>query len=452
MRLLLQTFVRISMAGSACIVLLLAAWAILIKTPAPMVHAQTVETRDGAANPEPTADATPRGTTFAPAAGERDSAPISQTVPEVHTEYIEDPQTGQLRPRRVVVRTVWIKDPQTGQLQPRQEERVLPALTAADEQALKLATEIRESKDDAERAELRKQLASALGEAFDKRRERQSEAIEDLAKQLEDLRSLHAQRGDRKDEIVRRRVSELLAEPGPLAWEPGMRPLGQQTAQPMLPTLAEMPVAPEASETDPSSDPSASVSNSDRRVTALPAMTPAAAPASEEQAGSSAGDEKSQLEEAARLLELAAEISELERELASGLTAAREAEAKQRLRLARAKMKLAEIRWDLAKQSIQARVDAANARFESADSGVRAMAALFREGRTTSSEVDRAEAAAKQAAAERRNALGLLRGWEKTNTIVRAQLDALETVTDELPENEGVETEGSEDGSGANGI
>ena len=64
------------------------------------------------------------------------------------------------------------------------------------------------------------QLYVMLGEQFDAMHEEQQEQMDALAARLESLKQQHQAREEARDEIVRRRMNELLRQPDPLAWDP----------------------------------------------------------------------------------------------------------------------------------------------------------------------------------------------------------------------------------------
>jgi hypothetical protein len=121
-------------------------------------------------------------------------------------------------------------------------------MTESDRRALELANRIRQTRDNDEREQLRKQLRETLNAAFDQRREQQLQEIAELERQLDSIRKLDETRQQRKEEIVQRRMSDLLSEPDALDWEPkrlqGQYGFPRSTIAPQyyLPAL-ELPVA-----------------------------------------------------------------------------------------------------------------------------------------------------------------------------------------------------------------
>lgn len=99
-------------------------------------------------------------------------------------------------------------------------------MTESDRRALEIANRIRQTRDNDEREQLRNQLRETLNAAFDQRRAQQLQEMEQLERQVDSIRKLDEKRQQRKEEIVQRRMSDLLSEPDALDWEP-KRPEGQ---------------------------------------------------------------------------------------------------------------------------------------------------------------------------------------------------------------------------------
>lgn len=457
MRLLLKTVLGILMAGLLCTLLLVGAYLMLAKTPPPLGIAQAVQTRDEAAPPAPTEEtgSLPR-LNLSSNAEPPPIAPLQQlTTPSATSPHdggiisyrdVLNPETGEVRRVPVLenpnppmtTRYYGVRPPAT------------PAtrLTPADLRTLQLADKIRRSEDDAERAELREQLVSALGVAFDERRKRQSEAIDDLEKQLDELRALYTQRGERKDEIVQRRVSELLAEPDVLAWDPMPRLGSSGVLRPAEPVPVGPLTAPERSTYSPSapSVPGDGPFTTPRSLgasaptfdtmppTTQPEPPPADAAAREEKTSSPDRTEASPLGDAAQILELLAELRQIEEEIDTGLLKGHEAVAKQRLQFARAKLELAEIRWAHTEDMLQNQVDAAKTQLEPAETRLAEYKILHQKGVTPAFEVLDAEVKFQQAAAEVRAAENLFRAWEEMDAILREHRGANETIAEEPQE------------------
>ena len=72
----------------------------------------------------------------------------------------------------------------------------------------------------ADTKEFEVQLYAMLGEQFDAMHEEQQGQMDALAARLESLKQQHQAREEARDEIVRRRMNELLRQPDPLAWDP----------------------------------------------------------------------------------------------------------------------------------------------------------------------------------------------------------------------------------------
>lgn len=90
----------------------------------------------------------------------------------------------------------------------------------ADQKVSKLVDELR-ALDERDRvdSEQLSELRDALTEQFEQRHQQQAGQIEATEKRLQELKELHAQRDQRSEEIVRRRIDELLGQPDPLRWE-----------------------------------------------------------------------------------------------------------------------------------------------------------------------------------------------------------------------------------------
>lgn len=137
--------------------------------------------------------------------------------------------------RRVILRPVKETDPVTGNSYMRYVQEVLEddplvpggtrpvAIPEGERAAIDLAQQLRRTENEREREELHDRLRAALSEAFEQRRERQLREIEELERQLDSLRRLDAERQERKDDIVRRRMKQLLGEPDVLDWDPPSR-------------------------------------------------------------------------------------------------------------------------------------------------------------------------------------------------------------------------------------
>ncbi|MCA9135715.1 MAG: hypothetical protein KDB00_03125, partial [Planctomycetales bacterium] len=75
--------------------------------------------------------------------------------------------------------------------------------------------------------QLKTQLEQMLGDQFDAMSDAQQTQISQLAERLEKLKAQHQARSEARDEIIARRMNELLRKPDPLAWDPnGVRHSG----------------------------------------------------------------------------------------------------------------------------------------------------------------------------------------------------------------------------------
>ncbi len=83
---------------------------------------------------------------------------------------------------------------------------------------------------DQEKEGLRKSLKAAVDKLFDLRHAAHAKQVDKLDSELKQAKELLKKRSDRKDEIVERRMAELLETPDDLAWNPG--PLALQLLLP----------------------------------------------------------------------------------------------------------------------------------------------------------------------------------------------------------------------------
>ncbi|QDV40967.1 hypothetical protein Enr13x_08050 [Stieleria neptunia] len=72
----------------------------------------------------------------------------------------------------------------------------------------------------ADTVQLKEQLESMLGNQFDAMLTEQKDQIDELSRRLERLKSQHQARTEARQEIIGRRINELLRQPDPLAWDP----------------------------------------------------------------------------------------------------------------------------------------------------------------------------------------------------------------------------------------
>ncbi len=80
-----------------------------------------------------------------------------------------------------------------------------------------LRNQLRSAGDDEKKA-VRKSLTVAVGKLFDLRHAAQAKQVEKLEAELAEAKELHKKRGERKEEIVERRIAELLQSADDLAW------------------------------------------------------------------------------------------------------------------------------------------------------------------------------------------------------------------------------------------
>lgn len=99
----------------------------------------------------------------------------------------------------------------------------------------KLLQQRYELKSDSQRSELRQQIVEATAKQFDLRQQLREREVEQLKKRLAEVESTVASRNKLKNEIVEKRVADILREPDELGWEPlGVTPgLSSANAQPI---------------------------------------------------------------------------------------------------------------------------------------------------------------------------------------------------------------------------
>jgi hypothetical protein len=143
-----------------------------------------------------------------------------------------DPETGkQVMRMREVVRKV-----------PVQTTRWVKSYTTTTESAhaqrtMQLANELRLMKEDDESRESKlKELRTHLEREFTELHQKQLAEIERTEKRLESLKALHDKRGENKNNIVERRIDELLGKADPLRWN----------VSPVLPTPQISQPAPQS--------------------------------------------------------------------------------------------------------------------------------------------------------------------------------------------------------------
>jgi len=81
-----------------------------------------------------------------------------------------------------------------------------------------LAEKYRDSKDEKVKANIKKELSATLSQLFDLREKDREEEIKHLTEKLDHLKSVLAERKKKKQEIVERRVKEMLGEIDVLIW------------------------------------------------------------------------------------------------------------------------------------------------------------------------------------------------------------------------------------------
>ncbi len=92
-----------------------------------------------------------------------------------------------------------------------------------------LADELRTMKEGDERRDaLLEEMRTLLLEEFNERHEQQGREIQQTADRLESLRKMHEQREQMKDQIVTRRIDQLIGQPDVLDWNPGHIDLPQR--------------------------------------------------------------------------------------------------------------------------------------------------------------------------------------------------------------------------------
>jgi predicted RNase H-like nuclease (RuvC/YqgF family) len=88
-------------------------------------------------------------------------------------------------------------------------------------QARELALKYAKSDKEEEKKDLRRKLADALSQQFDLHMQQQQKELEELEKQIADLRSLIRKRQDAKSSIVERRIDQLAQDAQGMGWTTG---------------------------------------------------------------------------------------------------------------------------------------------------------------------------------------------------------------------------------------
>lgn len=92
-----------------------------------------------------------------------------------------------------------------------------PAERAAAEEIQQLVIKLRQASGE-KKSELRKSLNEAVSKQFELRHSAQAKQVEKLEAELAEAKELHKKRGERKAEIIERRLAELLESADDLAW------------------------------------------------------------------------------------------------------------------------------------------------------------------------------------------------------------------------------------------
>ncbi len=105
-----------------------------------------------------------------------------------------------------------------------------PEEAAANQRVMELVNKIQQSAE-SDREELTKQLRGFVEEQFAIRHQEQAKQIKELEAQLQKAKDIHKKRSDKKDEIVDRRMAELLQSPDDLEWNRGILNSGNRPPQ-----------------------------------------------------------------------------------------------------------------------------------------------------------------------------------------------------------------------------
>ena len=85
-------------------------------------------------------------------------------------------------------------------------------------ESLKLSDEVMSCTDEAEKESLKNALKSKLNESFDAKTELRSSHITRMAEKLEEIKTQNEERKSNKDQIVEKRLNELVEKQGNLDW------------------------------------------------------------------------------------------------------------------------------------------------------------------------------------------------------------------------------------------
>jgi hypothetical protein len=94
----------------------------------------------------------------------------------------------------------------------------VPAARNSSNQISQLAQQYAKATKDEDKKELRKKLSEALGKQFDQLAERQKKELQDLEKQVADLKTLLNKRRDNRESIIDRRLEQVLQDAEGLGW------------------------------------------------------------------------------------------------------------------------------------------------------------------------------------------------------------------------------------------
>ena len=399
-------------------------------------------------------------------------------IPETRVQEVVDPKTGKATQEQVVIWRPATEATNHGGPPgvPAWQPAIAAPLSDAESRAFELAQRIKQAESQTEQEPLQQKLAEALAQAFDERRQQQQQAIERLEQQLKSLRELAAKRDERKDEIIQRRVAELLGQPDPLAWDAevsgasgtrpptstyAMAPVPQSlpaasrqgfpnflppAARPVAPTPGP-PASPPPGMPSPNYAPQAYAPIYPTTVPAPPtSVPPGAVPVVELTGGFDAAERL--LSRLIELRQIRAEIKKWQLPLPdedsesdspeAGERAAKNREREQEGReqylqglLANeqtvvAKLELAEIAWQAVEQTLRNEVKSTERQAQTAAGRAETISKLFDTKATTSSELQAAQQTQVKSELELEAAKQRLAAWEKTEAILRKQREALE--------------------------
>jgi hypothetical protein len=108
-------------------------------------------------------------------------------------------------------------EPPTAFFQPMQGMAV-GGRSQSQTQITQLAQKYAKATKEDEKKDLRKKLSDALGKQFDQLAERQQKELQDLEKQVADLKALLKKRHDNRESIIDRRLEQVLQDAEGLGW------------------------------------------------------------------------------------------------------------------------------------------------------------------------------------------------------------------------------------------